>query len=107
MMGDSEALGPSTSSPTKRPAEPEPGASDQDPIPKHVKKKANSTSVHEEFTRYNFTTEGGGKRVGSKCNSCGFNMRDINPTNLKLHLKRKHPEIFDKVVGGSSTLIIH
>ena len=106
MMGDSEASGPSTSSPTKRPSEPD---SDQDPIPKHVQlKKANSTSVHDEFTRYNFT-EGGRKRVGSKCNvaTCGFNMKDINPTNLKLHLKRKHPEIFDKVIGGSSTLIIH
>ena len=103
-MGDSEPSSPSTSSasPNKRPAEPDPDASDQEPALKQAnnnKKKANSTSIHEEFTRYKYATEGGEERVGSKCNECGFLMKDINPTNLKLHYKRKHQSIFERVIG--------
>ena len=72
----------------------------QEPVHKKVrKKKANSTSIHEEFTRYKYTSDGGQERVGSKCNECGFLMKDINPTNLKLHYKRKHQSIFERVIG--------
>ena len=97
MMGDS---GPSTSSPRpKRPAEP--GDTDhQEPATKKATVKKNYTSIHEEFTRYKYI-EAGEERTGSQCNDCGFKMADINPTNLKLHVKRKHPEILDKVLGGS------
>ena len=93
-MGDSEA----TSSPcaTKRPAEP---VGEQGPAPKQSKvKKANATSIHEEFTRYIFT-KGGEEKIGSRCNHCDLEMKDINPTNLKNHVQRKHRDIFDIVIG--------
>ena len=102
-MGDSESSSPFTSytSPIKRPAEPDPDVSDQEPVLKQAnnKKKANLTSIHEEFTRYKYTSEGGEERVGCKCNECGFLMKDINPTNLKLHYKWKHQSIFERVIG--------
>ena len=97
-MGDSEA----SSSPlaTKRPAEGDPGGSGQPPAPKQAKlKKSNSTSIHEEYTRYTYTDRGGKQRTGSQCKKCGFQMKDINPTNLKHHVQRRHPDIYDKVVG--------
>ena len=101
-MGDCEASTASSTSPTasKRPAEPDPGVSDQQPSPKQTKgRKANATSIHDEFTRYTYTDKGGEQRTGSKCNECGFLMKDINPTNLKLHVQRKHREVYDKVMG--------
>ena len=74
--------------------------SDQKPVPNKVrKKKANSTSIHEEFTRYQYTAEGGEERIGSRCNECGYQMKDINPTNLKFHYKRKHRSIYEIVKG--------
>ena len=97
-MGDSEA----SSSPlaTKRPAEGDPGGSGQTPAPKQAKvKKSNSTSIHEEFDRYTYTDRGGKQRTGSKCKVCAFEMKDTNSTNLKFHVQRKHPDIYDKVVG--------
>ena len=73
----------------------------QEPVHKKVrKKKANSTSIHEEFTRYKYTTEGGEERIGSRCNECGYQMKDINPTNLKFHYKRKHRRIYEIVKGS-------
>ena len=98
-MGDSDASAPSTSSPRpKRPAE---TSDHQEPATKKATvKKKNYTSIHEEYTRYKYIEEGE-ERTGSQCNECGFKMADINPTNLKLHVKRRHPEILDKVVGGS------
>ena len=69
---------------------------------KRKKKKANCTSIHEEFTRYKYISEGGQERIGSKCNDCGYQMRDINPTNLKLHYQRKHPLTYEKVIGKRS-----
>ena len=99
-MGDSEA----SSSPlaTKRPAEGDPGGSGQTPAPKQAKlKKSNSTSIHEEYTRYTYTDRGGKQRTGSRCKECHFEMKDINPTNLKFHVQRKHPDIYDRVIGKS------
>ena len=96
-MGDSEA----TSSPcaTKRPPETDPGLGEQGPASKQSKvKKANATSIHEEFTRYIFT-KGGEEKIGSRCNHCDLEMKDINPTNLKNHVQRKHRDIFDIVIG--------
>ena len=103
-MGDSESssLFTSSTSPIKRPAGPDPDVSDQEPVLKQAnnKKKANSTSsIHEEFTRYKYTSEGGEERVGSKYNKCSFLMPDINPTNLKLHYKTKHRSILERVIG--------
>ncbi len=94
-MGDSEA----TSSPcaTKRPAEPDSGVGEQEPALKQSK-KVNATSIHEEFTRYIFT-KGGKEKIGSRCNHCDLEMKDINPTNLKNHVQRKHRDIFDIVIG--------
>ena len=101
LMEDLEAAGPST----KRPAEQsgterQEEAEQSDPKPPSKKLKANHTFVHEEFTRYRYTVSGKeGQRVGSQCNACGYEMKDINPTNLILHFERRHPEILNKVEG--------
>ena len=63
--------------------------------------KLNSSAVHEEFVAYKFNDTNNKERVGSKCNHCNFPMRDKNTTNLKKHLERKHPEVYEKVKGGS------
>ena len=39
--------------------------------------------------------------MGSQCNECPVKIADISLSNLKLHIKRRHPEILDKVLGGS------
>ena len=72
------------------------------------KKKANSSAVHEEFDAYKFN-DNEKERIGSKCKHCHFPMRDKNTTNLKKHLERKHPEVYEKVRGDSHHhfLIIH
>ena len=100
-MDDSNESEPSTS-PSKRlrlRTERDPGQSQSQSVPLPVKKaKANSTVVHEEFTLHKFMV-GGEEREGSTCKHCGYPMKDKNATNLKNHLKRKHPDIFEKVKG--------
>ena len=100
-MEESESSSTSSTSPirSKRPSEPDV----QEPAPKQSKKKSNSTSIHQEFTRFKFT-KGGEERLGSRCNVCAYEMMDINPTNLKLHYKRKHPTIYETVMGKKEFL---
>ena len=94
--------GPSTS-PSKRQAEDrvtEPDTVGGEPKLQPSKKlKANHTFVHDEFTRYKYTGPGGEVREGSKCNHCPRESKDINPTNLRLHLRRLHPKVCDAVEG--------
>ena len=98
MMEDTEAASPSTSSPSKRPAEDDANSQGQGPAQSKVR-KVNSTDIHEVFTRYQYTKDGK-ERTGSRCNNCGYEMADINPTNLKLHVQRKHPDVHKEILGG-------
>lgn len=93
-MEDSSS-GPSTS-PSKRQAEDRETVGGSEPS---KKLKANHTFVHDEFTRYKYTVSGGEVREGSKCNHCQKESKDINPTNLRLHLRRLHPKVCDAVEG--------
>ena len=97
-MEDSSS-GPSTS-PSKRQAEDTETESEIVGGSEPSKKlKANHTFVHDEFTRYKYTVSGGEVREGSRCNHCQKESKDINPTNLRLHLRRLHPKVCDAVEG--------
>ena len=68
------------------------------PHQKPRKEKINSTSAHQEFipvaSEHPRTKE---IILSKQCKHCDQVMMGSNPTNLKLHLKRKHREIYKKV----------
>ena len=94
---------PSTSPSKRLRTDQVPSQSQSVPLPgpgPSKKVKANSSVVHDEFTVYKYQA-GEEEREGSKCKHCDFPMKHKNATNLKAHLQRKHPEVFDKVKGES------
>ena len=62
--------------------------------------RINSSAVHDEFSKLDILNPKLGKMVkGRKCNTCSKEMMSHSSTNLKNHLKSKHPDIFTKVQG--------
>ena len=56
------------------------------------------SSVHEHFEKIQVSHPSSKKTVdGSNCKYCGTTLINRVSTNLKNHLKFKHPEVFDEV----------
>ena len=70
--------------------------SDGDVLDKGASVRLNNSSVHEYFETLNLT-KNGKETEGRKCTMCPQTFGNKNPTNLKLHLKRKHSVIWKEV----------
>ena len=70
------------------------------------KARITSSSVHEEFTRFEYDDEKSGKKKqGSICKKCKYQFRHTVASALKNHLHAKHLEEFNKVTGAESSLV--
>ena len=58
------------------------------------KVKLYSSSVHDEFEIWLCTKKTGLEVEGRKCKHCIKSFTNKNPTNLKNHLRSKHPMVF-------------